>query len=112
MMVFWALFGTSLLRSMIGMPTFLRMGIAVALLAPAAVLMGTAFPEAVRRLTASGEKELGVYWAWNGVASVTASVLAVLVAMGSGFGTVMWIAAGSYAVAAAVLPALSRGTGD
>jgi hypothetical protein len=109
MMALWALFGTPLLRSMIGMPTLLRMGIAVALLAPAAVLMGTAFPEAVRRLTASGEQQLGVYWAWNGVASVTASVLAVLVAMGSGFGTVMWIAAAAYAVAALVLPSLSKG---
>jgi hypothetical protein len=86
------------------------MGIAVAMLAPAAVLMGTAFPEAVRRLTASGEQQLGVYWAWNGVASVTASVVAVLVAVWSGFGTVMWIAAASYTLAAVVLPALSRGS--
>jgi len=111
-MALWAVFGTPLLRSLIDMPTLLRMGIAVLLLAPAAILMGTAFPEAVRRLVASGEEQLGVYWAWNGVASVTASVLAVLVAMGSGFGTVMWIAAGSYAVAAAVLPALSSGRAD
>lgn len=105
-MVGWALVGTPVLRMFIGAPTAIRVLVGVAMIAPAGVLMGTAFPEAVRRLANSNESELGVYWAWNGVASVTASVLAVIVAMTSGFATVMWIAAAAYLGAGLVLPKL------
>ena len=96
-----------LLRALIDRPLGLRMVTAVALMAPVAFLMGTAFPAAVRRLTEAGERELGLYWAWNGVASVTASVLAVIVAMGTGFSMVLMIAAGCYVLAGACLSRLA-----
>ena len=106
LMLLWAWLGNPLLRALIAWPGPARVATAVALIAPAGLLMGTAFPGAVRRLVAGGEEQLGVYWAWNGVASVTASVLAVLVAMGSGFGTVMLIAAAFYVIAGLTLPRL------
>ena len=104
----WAVFGGGLLHLMLGWPTALRILMAVLLIGPAAIMMGTALPEAVQRLLNSGETELGLYWAFNGVASVTASVIAVLVAMGSGFHMVMLLAAFSYALAALLLPRLGR----
>ena len=54
------------------------------------------------------EHELGVYWAWNGVGSVLASVLALMIAMASGFVVVMLTSALCYAVAALLLPSLAR----
>jgi len=47
-------------------------------------------------------------WAFNGVASVSASVLAVLIAMGAGFSYVLWLGAGSYLAAAALFPYIAR----
>ncbi len=112
LMIAWAVAGNPLLRVMIAWPTPARMVVAVLLIAPAALLMGTAFPSAVRRLTAGGPAELGVYWAWNGVASVVASVLAVVVAMTAGFSAVMILAAVCYAVAGSALPSLGRSDGS
>lgn len=105
MLLGWAIFGTAMLKLMIAWPTWLRMLISVAVLAPPSFLMGTAFPEAVRRLESSG-KDLGLYWAWNGVASVTASVLAVIIAMGSGFRVVMLLAMCCYLIASLLLSRL------
>lgn len=107
-MLFWAILGTPMLKAMIALPTVIRVIIAVLLLAPPAFCMGTAFPEAVRRLSKKGEKDLGIYWAFNGVFSVTASVLAVIIAMSSGFSTVMLVALISYVIAALTLPFLGR----
>jgi len=107
-MLCWAIFGTPMLKLMIGLPTVVRIVIAIILLAPPAFFMGTAFPEAVRRLAKSNDQNLGVYWAWNGVASVTASVLAVIVAMSYGFSAVMILALISYVVAALALSRLGK----
>ncbi len=106
----WALFGTDLLRAMIAWPQNLRILMAIAFMAPIATLMGLAFPEAVRRLMDDGETDLGVYWAWNGLASVTASILAVVIAMGIGFSSVMFIAMGCYILAALLVNRLGPST--
>jgi hypothetical protein len=106
-MLLWAVAGTPLLRSLVGLALPIRIAAAVILIAPAAVVMGIAFPEAVRRVTGAGAGDLGVYWAWNGVASVVAGVLAVIVAMAWGFGAVMVLAAAAYAVAGVALRRLA-----
>jgi len=107
-MILWAAGGGPLLNALIAIPKFLRIITAIILLAPISFLMGMAFPQAVKKLNDSGEHDLGIYWAWNGVASVTASVLAVIIAMGVGFSLVLWLAAVSYLLAAIVAPRLSR----
>jgi spermidine synthase len=106
LMLLWALGGTTFVRSLIWLSLPLRVGITVGVLALPAFLMGTAFPGAVRRLNAAGESQLGLYWAWNGVGSVLASVVAVMIAMTWGFSTVMVVAACCYGIAALVLPSL------
>ncbi|RJO68875.1 MAG: hypothetical protein C4523_06740 [Myxococcales bacterium] len=103
----WAAVSGPVLRSLVSWPDAPRFMAAVALLALPAFLMGLAFPEAVRRLSAAGERDLGVYWAWNGLASVTASVLAVILAISYGFTLVMALAALCYALAAWLLPRLA-----
>jgi hypothetical protein len=72
------------------------------LIAPLAFLMGMPFPIGLARL--AGRDPAQVPWAWgiNGCASVLSPVLASLLAIHWGFDTVILLAVGLYAAAAAV----------
>jgi hypothetical protein len=76
-----------------------RIALTVAVLAPAAFVMGMPFPSGLRML--SGRAAPLVPWAFgvNGGASVLASVVGILIAMVAGFTTVFALAAGCYAAA-------------
>jgi hypothetical protein len=89
-----------LLRALIDLPFAARIVIAVALLAPAGLLLGMAMPVGLRRLAAL--HPTGVAWAWgiNGVTSVLGSVLAIFVAINWGFTVATLLAAACYALAA------------
>jgi hypothetical protein len=90
-----------LLRALIELPFAARVALAVALLAPAGLLLGTAMPIGLRRLAAL--HPTGVAWAWgiNGVTSVLGSVLAIFLAINWGFTVATLVAAACYAGAAA-----------
>jgi hypothetical protein len=90
-----------LLRALIELPFAVRVAVAIVLLAPAGLLLGTAMPVGLRRLSAL--HPAGVPWAWgiNGVTSVLASVLAVFVAINWGFTVTTLLAAACYALAVA-----------
>jgi len=87
-----------------GLPDAARILIAVTLIAPLAFFMGMPFPLGLARVEAA-EARL-VPWAWgiNGCASVTAAVLATLLAIHIGFTAVVVAALLLYGVAAAALP--------
>lgn len=88
------LFGLAL-----GWPLPARLAIAAASLLPLGVLMGVPF---ARGLSLYEKHAPGVTpWAWavNGSASVIGSVLAVMIGMSSRLSVVLWLGAGSYAVA-------------
>ena len=89
------------LRALIGLPFAARVGITVALLAPIGLLLGTAMPAGLSRLASVHPQ--AVPWAWgvNGVTSVVASVLAVVVAITLGFTAVTLLALLCYLVAVA-----------
>lgn len=74
----------------LGMPLANRIVLSVAMLAPLGLVLGMFFPLGIRR-AAEVHEDL-VPWAWgiNGCASVTATVLAVVLAMSHGFMRV-WI---------------------
>jgi predicted MFS family arabinose efflux permease len=62
--------------------------------------MGFAFPSAVRIISSSKKNtSLGIYWAFNSLASVVGSILAILLAIEVGFTAVMAIAACCYLLA-------------
>lgn len=66
---------------------------------PPGILMGMPFPAGMKLL---GEVDSPlVPWAWsiNGCFSVLAPVLAIMIALGSGFRTVFWLGAASYGMA-------------
>ncbi len=79
--------------------TPLRIAVSVAILAPLGFFMGMAFPIGMAR--AMRERPALTPWLWgiNGAASVCASVLAVVIALGAGISAAFWVGAACYAVA-------------
>lgn len=77
-----------------------KLTLAVALIAPAALLMGAPFPTALRQLSRTRPDLLPWAWGINGYLSVLATPLATLIALEAGFSRVMLLAALSYALAA------------
>ncbi len=96
-----------LLEALISAPFAVRLGMTVVLLAPLAVLLGTAMPLGLQRM--AGLYPAGVPWAWgiNGVMSVLAPALAVVVALRFGF-QVTTLLAGACYLGALVLAARGR----
>jgi hypothetical protein len=88
-----------LLAALIELPFPARVALTIALIAPPALLLGTAMPIGLARLETSA-----IPWAWaiNGVSSVLASVLAVAIAINWGFRAVTLLALASYLAALAV----------
>ena len=76
-----------------------RILVSVAMLMPIGFLMGMAFPIGMRRALA--EKPTIAPWLWgvNGAASVCASVLVVVIALGAGISMAFWIGSACYVVA-------------
>lgn len=72
-----------------------RFVLALLVIAPVAFFMGWLFPAGISAL--KDRHEVPVAWAANGVASVVAAPLAVLLAMWTGFRVVSFIATGCYA---------------
>ena len=89
-----------LIESVIQAPRWMRIGLAVLLLAPAGALMGVPLPSGMRMLAAR-QPEL-VPWAWgmNGALSVVGATLAVFIAMNWGFSATLATGAATYVVAA------------
>jgi spermidine synthase len=89
-------------------PLALRAAVTAALLAPLGLCMGIFLPLGVR-VAATLHEDL-VPWAWgiNGCASVTAGVLAVVLAMSFGFAVVWLLSVGVYAAGVVGLLAAAR----
>jgi hypothetical protein len=81
-------------------PAAIRMVVAGLAIAPAAFVMGMAFPTLLRLLEATEPSHVPWAWAVNGCASVVAPSLAVLIAVNAGHGAVFGAAAAAYVVAA------------
>jgi len=90
------------------MTTIVRIGVAVAILAPAGVLMGMAFPLGMKLAESSARRLTPWLWGLNGAASVLASVLSVCVALTWSISTAFWVGCGSYIVAAAAFALAAR----
>ncbi|MGQ0737071.1 MAG: hypothetical protein ACT4QD_25910 [Acidobacteriota bacterium] len=89
--------------------TPVRVATALALLAPAGVLMGMAFPMA---MTVGSHTQPGLtpwFWGINGAASVCASVITVAVASSAGIAAAWWTGVTCYVVAAVAITAAARG---
>jgi spermidine synthase len=86
-----------------GAVTPVRVVVAAALVAPAGLFMGMAFPLGMKAVSVRHAPLTSWMWGLNGAASVLASVGAVIVAIGAGLAATFWTGAACYLVAAAFL---------
>ena len=87
-----------------------RIAVAVLILFPIGLLMGTAFPLGMR-LAAAGAPALTPWlWGVNGATSVCASVLAVVIALNAGISASFWTGVACYVLAALAFRAALRRT--
>ncbi len=101
---FYALALAPIFALLIAWPIWVKIPVAVMLIAPLGFCMGMPFPLA---LAAVGERAPTLIpWAWgiNGCASVISAVLATLLAIDFGFTAVVLLALGGYGLALAVFP--------
>jgi hypothetical protein len=100
-----------LFRWLLGGGLGLRVFASVIILAPLGFLMGFPFPKGIR-LTGKIAPGL-IPWAWgiNGCASVLSSIMAVMIAVSSGFSWVLVAGGGAYALALIAIYAVTTRTG-
>jgi SAM-dependent methyltransferase len=83
----------------LGLAFGVRVAISMAMLAPVGFVMGMPFPLGVSAVSDLGAKVVPWAWGINGGTSVLGSVLAIVVAMGTGFTWVLVLSAAIYLVA-------------
>ena len=92
-----------LFQQLIGLPDGIKMVLSVLLIAPLAFCMGAPFPIGLNRVADSAPDFIPWAWGINGFASVMSASLATLLAIAFGFTTVILLALGIYATAAAII---------
>ncbi|MFS8585565.1 MAG: hypothetical protein FWJ72_10810 [Acidimicrobiia bacterium] len=85
-----------LLRGLIDQPFPLRVALSIALLAPIGVALGMPMPLGLARFTDLYPRSIAYAWGVNGIASVLASVLGVVVAINFGYRAASLVAAACY----------------
>ena len=104
-LLFFTVALTPILQGFIFLPLPLRIPVTALLLAPAGFFMGMPFPLGMAALARKGRNTLTAWgWGINGAISVSAIILARVLAIRIGFTGVMVIAAAAYAVAWAAFP--------
>ena len=89
-------------QQLIGLPDVIKMVVSVLLIAPLAFCMGAPFPIGLSRVANNAPDFIPWAWGINGFASVLSASLATLLAIAFGFTTVVLLALGLYAAAAAI----------
>jgi len=83
--------------------TWVRIAIAVAILLPIGFFMGMAFPIGMGRALHEAPSIAPWLWGVNGAASVCASVLVVVIAIGAGISAAFWVGTACYVLALVAL---------
>lgn len=108
-LIFYYFFFAPILNKFLGFGFLSRVGIAIGMLAVLAFFMGMPFPAGIRILERLNPTLIPWAWCVNGSASVIGSVLAVIIALGIGFSSVLIISAFLYSAAVlamAMVPSL------
>ncbi len=90
-----------LLRELIGLPFAVRVGVTILVLAPIGLALGMPMPIGLSQFASRYPDGVAFAWGVNGVASVLASVLGVVIAINFGFSTATLVAAACYGAAIA-----------
>jgi hypothetical protein len=87
---------------------WLRVMVAVAVVAPLGLAMGVPFPRGLQRAGRGALPAPPFYWGLNGITSVIGSVATVMIALTAGFKIAMLVGCACYAVAALAAPAIEQ----
>jgi hypothetical protein len=98
----------AVVAAFLAVDTTVKIGVAVAVLAPIALLLGMAYPVGIRVLREHDEALIPWAWGLNGAASVVASVLAVFVGSRSGFTVALVIGGATYALGIVAMRSAGR----
>jgi hypothetical protein len=93
----------SIIRVAISASHEARIGLTVALIAPAGVLLGMPLPAGIRMMTVNHSTLVPWAWGMNGALSVIGATLAVFIAMNWGFSATLMTGAAIYLAAAVLL---------
>ncbi len=104
LLAIYALGLTPLFHALLGLPLPVRVLVAILLIAPPGLLMGTLLPTGVRVAGAAGSDMVAWAWSANGAASVVGSVLAMSLSMNFGFTIALGIGIAVYLAAPILLP--------
>ncbi len=85
-----------LLQSTIHFSLISRIGLAIGILMPAALIMGMPFPLGIRRLHSTSQNEIPWAWGINGCLAVAGAAFATIIAVETGYSTLLLLAAGAY----------------
>ncbi|MEN8730838.1 MAG: class I SAM-dependent methyltransferase [Desulfuromonadales bacterium] len=88
-----------ILQSTIHFSLFSRVALAIAVLIPAALIMGMPFPLGIRLLNRTSRNEIPWAWGINGCLSVVGAAFATLIAVETGYSILLLLAAGAYFLA-------------
>jgi spermidine synthase len=97
-----------LITAALGQPLWIRSIVTIAMVAPAALLMGMPFPTGLRAVSNHGNAAIPWMWGVNGGTTVLGSILAIIVAISTNFTTVLVLAAVAYLLALVMYYRASR----
>jgi hypothetical protein len=98
-MILWLGINRTVHPATMRLPLLARASIVLAGLLPVGIIMGMPFPTAIRKLETLYPNFIAWAWGVNGVTSVLASIVAIIVAMRFGFTVVVCMAAATYFLA-------------
>lgn len=99
LLVVFGLMTPALVETFQSSTTPVRIGVAVALLFPIGILMGTAFPLGMRLASDRAAELTPWMWGINGATSVCASVLATAISLSFSISTAFWVGTACYVLA-------------
>ena len=89
-----------LVPTLLWLPLWGRIAVAIVLIAPLGLVMGMPFPSGLRRTGSGSLPAPPFYWGLNGIMSVIGSITTVFVALMAGFQAAMLMGSACYIVAA------------
>ena len=100
--IVWTAAWSLLSRELYALDLEPRMAAVVLTLLPMTVCLGAPFPQALEIAGRHGRNQIAIAWSVNGVMTVVGSVAAVVLSITLGFGAVLWLGGGAYALATCI----------
>ena len=109
LVIIWSAAWALLSRELYAASFELRAATVVVSLLPMTLFLGMPFPQALVLAGKIGTRQIAVAWSVNGVMTVVGSVVSVVLSITLGFGAVLWLGGGAYALATSIALWMQRG---